>query len=163
MTLKAQVGDAQHIISTLRKIGDSLGVVRASPTTARISPTVRRLLVTTDHPDKTTTCHEIDIGDSHAFDKWLTLEPHGAGAGGGLHVKVNEGGVIEGGLNDEFNGLTLEQMFKEQSGEKKSAGAKEEKGSKEESQGSGGKDPHKKKGEAFAEAQAKKDKFAGKN
>ena len=161
MTLKARVGDAEHIISTLRRVGDALGVVRAAPTAARISPTVRRLCVTTDHPDKTTTTHEIDIGD----DSWKTLEPHGAGAGGGIHVRTNEGGVITGGLNDEFNGMTLEQMFREQSGEKESAGAKEQKGSSEKAQGSqkNKASPYKEKGEAFAEEQARKNKFAGKH
>ena len=157
MALRAQVGDAAAIISTLRKVGDALGVVRASPTTARVAPTVKRCCITVEHPDKTTTCHELDVGD----DKWLTL-------GEGPHVKINEGGVISGGLGDVYNGMTLEQMFKESKGKGKSAGSKEQEGSKEKAQGSGaskGKEPEtetERKNKPFVEASERKAALRGK-
>ena len=156
--LKARVGDAADIISTLRRVGDALGVVRAAPTAARISPTVRRLLVTATKPDKTTTCHEIEIGDA---DKWLTL-------GEGPHVRVNEANVITGGLGDVYNGKNLEELFSETKGKKKSAGAKEQEGSKEKAQGSGsssGKEPEtaeERANKPFVEASERKAALRGK-
>ena len=158
MTLRAQVGDAAAIISTLRKIGDTLGVVRASPTTSRVAPTVKRCCITVEHPDKTTTNHEIEIGDA---DKWLTL-------GEGPHVRVNEANVITGGLGDVYNGKNLEELFSETKGKKKSAGAKEQEGSKEKAQGSGassGKEPEtetERKNKPFEEEMARKEAFKGK-
>ena len=157
MALRAQVGDAAAIISTLRKVGDALGVVRASPTTARVAPTVKRCVLTVEHPDKTTTCHELDVGD----DKWLTL-------GEGPHVRVNEANVITGGLGDVYNGKNLEELFSETKGKKKSAGHKEQEGSKEKAQGSGassGKEPEtetERKNKPFEEEMARKEAFKGK-